>query len=109
MKTMTERIKLRMRKDRPMTSISIRIPEEVLDELKEIAPLLGVSGYQPLIRSYIGQGLRKDLAHLLNTPAEMIAESWRNQGVPEDVIASALSDAQLTPLKSASHALAETV
>src|SRR5471030_2047414 len=86
MKTMTERIKLRMRKDRPMTAISIRIPEDVVDELKEVAPLLGFSGYQPLIRNYIGQGLRKDLSRLQNSPIAMIAENLRKQGVPEDVI-----------------------
>ena len=40
----------------------MRIPEDVIEELKEIAPSLGFSGYQPLIRAYIGQGLRKDLA-----------------------------------------------
>jgi len=37
--------------------ISMRIPEDVIDDLKEIAPSLGFSGYQPLIRAYIGQGL----------------------------------------------------
>jgi hypothetical protein len=73
-KTMPERMKLRMRKDRPMTAISIRIPEDVVDELKEVAPLLGFSGYQPLIRAYIGQGLRKDISRLPNSPVEMIAE-----------------------------------
>jgi hypothetical protein len=97
MKTMTERLKLRMRKDRPMTVISLRIPEDVVDELKEIAPLLGVSGYQPLIRNYIGQGLRRDLSELLNSPIEKIAESLRKQGVEEEVIAAAIADWQSTP------------
>jgi hypothetical protein len=96
MKTMTERIKLRMRKDRPMTVISLRIPEDVVDELKEVAPLLGVSGYQPLIRNYIGQGLRKDLSRLQNTPLERIAESLRRQGIADEVISAAIADAQLT-------------
>jgi hypothetical protein len=97
MKTMTERIKLRMRKDRPMTVISLRIPEDVVDDLKEVAPLLGVSGYQPLIRNYIGQGLRKDLSRLQNTPLERIAESLRRQGIADEVISAAIADAQLTP------------
>ena len=85
-----------MRKDRPMTVISLRIPEDVVDELKEVAPLVGVSGYQPLIRNYIGQGLRKDLSRLQNSPLEMIAASLRKQGIPEDVISAAIADAQLT-------------
>jgi predicted DNA binding CopG/RHH family protein len=64
MKTSSERIRQRLRKDRPMTTISIRIPEDVIENLKEIAPTLGFSGYQPLIRAYIGQGLRKDQSPL---------------------------------------------
>lgn len=41
-----------------MTSVTIRMPEGVVKDLKKVAPLLGFSGYQPLIRAYIGQGLR---------------------------------------------------
>jgi hypothetical protein len=33
-------------KDRPMETISIRMPEDVLTNLKRVAPLLGFSGYQ---------------------------------------------------------------
>ena len=58
MKTMRERLKVRLQRDRPMTTISLRMPEDVIDDLKEIAPALGFTGYQPLMRSYIGQGLR---------------------------------------------------
>jgi hypothetical protein len=64
MKTASGRMRERLRKDRPMTAISLRIPEDVVEELKEVAPSLGFSGYQPLIRAYIGQGLRKDQARL---------------------------------------------
>lgn len=51
----TETLKKRLDKNRPMTTITIRIPEDVVDDLKRLAPLLGFSGYQPLIRAYIGQ------------------------------------------------------
>ncbi len=37
----------RLDKNRPMTTITIRIPEDVIEDLKRIAPLLGFSGYQP--------------------------------------------------------------
>ncbi len=84
-----------------MTVISLRLPEDVIEELKEIAPLLGVSGYQPLIRNYIGQGLRRDLSELLSTPVEKIAESLRRQGVEEEVIARAIADWQGTPARAA--------
>ncbi len=45
-----------------MTTISIRMPVDVIEDLKEIAPLLDFGGYQALIRAYISQGLRKHLA-----------------------------------------------
>ena len=56
----TERLRKRLRKDRPMVAITLRMPEDVVGDLKRIAPLLGFSGYQPLIRYYIGQGLRAE-------------------------------------------------
>ena len=54
----------RLQKDRPMMMVSIRIPEDVVDDLKRVAPMLGFSGYQALIKAYIGQGLRTDLERL---------------------------------------------
>ncbi len=47
-----------------MTSVTLRMPDDVIDDLKRIAPLLGFSGYQSLLRTYVGQGLRKDLESL---------------------------------------------
>ena len=93
MKSMRERLKTRLRKDRPMTTISIRMPEDVIDDLKEIAPALGFSGYQPLIRSYIGQGLRKDIERLDASPIQAITESLRKQGVADELISAAIADA----------------
>ena len=91
---MNDRIINRLRKDRPMTSISIRIPEDVIEDLKEVAPLLGFTGYQSLARAYIGQGLRKDLARFQNSPLKRVADSLRNQGVDDQIIAEAISRAQ---------------
>lgn len=51
----------RLRKNRPMTTISLRLPEDILDDLKRTAARLRFSGYQPLVRAYVGQGLRRDL------------------------------------------------
>jgi hypothetical protein len=91
---MDERISKKLRKDRPMTTISIRVPEDVIDDLKLLAPVLGFSGYQPLIRAYIGQGLRKDLARLEPDQMNAVAESLRRHGVNEHVIAEALAEAR---------------
>jgi hypothetical protein len=88
-----DQLRERLRKDRPMATISIRMPEDVVEELKRIAPLLGFSGYQPLIRAYIGQGLRQDVERLAQKPGiERIIESLRRHGVAEEVISSAVSE-----------------
>jgi hypothetical protein len=89
-----DKLQRRLRKDRPMVTISMRIPEDVVEDLKRIAPLLGFSGYQPLIRTYIGQGLRVDLERFENNleVADFI-ESLRRQGVNEEVITSAMAEA----------------
>ena len=51
-------------KDRPTVSITMRIPVDVLQDLKQVAPIKGMTGYQSLIKFYIGQELRKDLADI---------------------------------------------
>ena len=94
MKTASERIQLRLKVDRPMTVISIRVPEDVIEDLKEIAPSLGFSGYQPLIRAYIGQGLRKDLARLESSQFQVLTESLRKHGIDDQVISAAIAEAQ---------------
>jgi hypothetical protein len=78
-----------------MAAISMRIPEDVIEELKEIAPSLGFSGYQPLIRAYIGQGLRKDQARMENSQVQMLTESLRKHGIDDQMISAVIAEAQL--------------
>jgi hypothetical protein len=78
-----------------MAAISLRMPEELIEELKEIAPSLGFSGYQPLIRAYIGQGLRRDQARLENSQVKILTESLRKHGISDGVISAAIAEAQL--------------
>jgi len=88
-----QQLRNRLREDRPMVTISMRIPDDVIEDLKRVAPLLGFSGYQPLIRAYIGQGLRQDLERLERTPGlERLVESLRRQGVDEQIINSAIAE-----------------
>ena len=76
-----------------MVPVSIRMPEDVIDDLKRIAPQLGFSGYQPLIRAYIGQGLRQDLQRLENNPGlESFVKSLQNHGVDSKTIEQAMAD-----------------
>jgi hypothetical protein len=86
-------IRDRLRPDRPMTTISLRMPEDVIEQLKSIAPRLGFSGYQPLIRAYIGQGLRQDLERLEQSPGlDRLVESLRRHGVSEEIIRQAMAE-----------------
>jgi len=90
----TNDLATRLKKDRPMTMVSLRIPEDVVSDLKRVAPLLGFSGYQALIKAYIGQGLRVDLERLeSNLDISAILESLRKQGVTEDILALAVAEA----------------
>jgi len=89
----TSELRARLRKSRPMTSITIRMPADVLRDLKRVAPVLGFSGYQPLIRAYIGQGLRRDLEQIRKQPdLEHLRDSLRRHGVAEEVITAAFTD-----------------
>jgi hypothetical protein len=89
------KLKQRLQANRPTTMVSLRIPEDVLEDLKRVAPLLGFSGYQPLIKAYIGQGLRADLERLSgNVEVAALLDSLRRQGVDDEVIATAVAEAQ---------------
>ena len=59
-----ETLKKRLNRNRPMTAIAIPMPEDAIEDLKRVAPLLGFSGDLSLVRAYIGQGLRSDLDRL---------------------------------------------
>ena len=86
-------MKKRLQKDRPMDVISIRMPKDVIEDLKRIAPLLGFSGYQPLIRAYIGKGLRVDLERFEGVPnISSFVESLKRRGVDENIISEAIAE-----------------
>ena len=91
----TNKIVQRLQKDRPMMMVSIRIPDDVIEDLKRIAPILGFSGYQALIKAYIGQGLRVDLERLESSvEVSALIKSLRKKGVKEEIISSAMAEAQ---------------
>lgn len=87
-----ETLRKRLDKNRPMTSVTIRIPEDVVGDLKRVAPLLGFSGYQPLVRAYIGQGLRADLERFESDTVTALIESLKRRGVSSEVIDEALNE-----------------
>jgi hypothetical protein len=87
-----ENLKKRIDRDRPMTSVTLRMPEDVVDDLKRIAPILGFSGCQPLMRAYIGQCLRQDLERLDNDTITALVSNLKRRGVSKKIIEEALSE-----------------
>ena len=89
----SERVFRNLRRDRPMTSVTIRMPVDVVEDLKRVATPLGFSGYQPLIRAYVGRGLRVDLEKLEGSELQALIESLRRRGVDEALLTKALAEA----------------
>jgi hypothetical protein len=85
-------LKQRLDRNRPMTSVTLRMPEDVVEDLKKVTPLLGFSGYQPLMRAYIGQGLRVDLERFESETVTALIASLKRRGVSDAVIDEALSE-----------------
>lgn len=89
---LTDRLKKRLAKDRPMTAITMRIPVDVVESLKEIAPHKGYAGYQTLLKSYISEGLRKDEAQFSNAQSARLIEALRKRGVPDALLEAAAKE-----------------
>jgi hypothetical protein len=85
----SERLKKRLDKDRPMTSITLRIPVDVVESLKEIAPHKGFSGYQTLLKSYVSEGLRRDEERYSVGASARLIEALKRRGVPDELLADA--------------------
>src|ERR1700716_751023 len=68
-----ERLKKRLKKDRPSTTITMRIPTDVVESLKAVAPIRGFTAYQTLLKSYISEGLRRDEAQFDQYTARKLA------------------------------------
>jgi hypothetical protein len=70
-------------KPRPVETVSIQIPKDTLDSIKKIAENRDMS-FEALVKFYIGQGLRQDLAKLfsekvLESTAEVLARHIQSE------------------------------
>lgn len=88
-----ELIKRRLTRDREMTTISLRIPVDVVDSMKAIAPQKGFSGYQALLKTYISDGLRIDEAEYVFSKHARVMAALRKRGVDEKILEEAERDA----------------
>jgi len=82
---------LDMPTDFPMTTITLRMPENVVNSLARIAPVFGFSNYQPLIQHYVDEGLRIDMQRLNNPTIQKLTKT--EHGVDEGLIAKAVDKA----------------
>jgi hypothetical protein len=89
-----ERLRKRLKKDRPTTTITMRIPVDVVESLKAIAPARGFTAYQTLLKSYISDGLRRDEAEFDQQATRRLAEALKRRGVAESLLADALAEIQ---------------
>jgi hypothetical protein len=89
---LTDRLKKRLVKDRAMTTITMRVPVDVVESLKEIAPHKGFTGYQTLLKSYISDGLRKDEAQFASSPSARLIEALRKRGVADSLLDAAVKE-----------------
>ena len=90
---LNETLKRRLAKDRPTTTVTLRVPVDVVESLKAIAPLKGLQGYQTLLKAYVSEGLRRDEARYLDDGVRRLVEALKARGVAPELIERAVADA----------------
>ncbi len=94
--SISEPLKSRLTRDRAMTSITLRIPQDVVDSMKVIAPMRGMTGYQTLLKSYLSDGLRRDEAMFSAASQARLLDALRRHGVPQSVLDEAVREVEQT-------------
>jgi len=87
-----ERLKRRLKRDRPSTTITMRTPSDVVESLTAVAPMRGFSAYQTLLKSYISEGLRRDEVQFDQNTARRLAEALKRRGVADKVLQEAMKE-----------------
>lgn len=87
-----KRIRGRRRKDNQVTTISLRIPMDIVDSLKRIAPMRGFDTHRTLLASYISAGLRRDESELTRLTVSGLTEALLRRGVSVALIQEALAE-----------------
>lgn len=89
---LSKTLKQRLAPDRAITSITLRIPVDVVESMKSIAPHKGLSGYQTLLKSYISEGLRRDEALYATDVVERLTRALRKRGVSDTLLDEAMRE-----------------
>lgn len=88
----SESLKKQLKPNRPVTSITLRIPVDAVESMKAIAPRKGFSGYQTLLKSYISDGLRRDEALYASDAIERLARALKKRGVSDRILDEAMRE-----------------
>ncbi len=78
-----------------MTSITVRMPVDVVESMKEIAPQRGFSGYQALLKWYVSEGLRRDEVEFAFGAKARLIEALKRHGVSQEVIDEAARESNV--------------
>jgi hypothetical protein len=70
----------------------LRIPVDVVEAMKAIAPKRGMAGYQTLLKFYLSEGLRRDEAQFAFSAQARLLEALKKHGVPQSVLDEATRD-----------------
>lgn len=93
--TMPTNLKQRLNPNRELTPITIRMPADVVESLKQIAPLRGFSGYQALLKFYVGQGLRLDEEKYIFSQEQQLLTALKKRGVDEEILRQAYEEVHM--------------
>ena len=89
----SDTLNTRLTKDSPMTSITLRIPVDVVESMKTIAPCKGFSDYQALLKSCLSDSLRRDEAQFAFSKEAKLIAALKKLGVPDSLIEEAAPEA----------------
>lgn len=90
--SISDTLKTRLSKGRPMTSITLCIPVDVAESMKAFAPRRGVAGCQTLLNAYLSEGLSRDEAQFMFDPTTRLMAALKKHGVPQDALNKAARD-----------------
>ncbi|MDR1850248.1 MAG: hypothetical protein LBQ75_09420 [Zoogloeaceae bacterium] len=79
-----------------MTIVTVRMPVDMIESMKRIAPLRGFSGYQPLLKHYVSEGLRKDEAEFIFSASGRLIDALKKQGISEKALEEAAKEAGIS-------------
>ena len=72
-----------------MTSVTLRVPVDVVESMKTISPQRGFSGYQTLLKAYLSDAQRRDEAQFAAASQAVLVDALKRRGVAAELIEAA--------------------